>query len=212
MRLVLFGPPGAGKGTQASRLSQTMSLRHISTGVIIRQAINEGSDLGKEAQKYVDKGRLVPGPIVRKLAEDALVSVGLDDFILDGYPRTLEQAEWLTEFSERHNAHLHAVISLQADTETLVKRLSRRRVNRKTGENYHLDYNPPPEDVSPEDIVQRPDDQPDAIRKRIEVYREETYPVEEFYRQRGILVEIDGKGEIDEVFQRILSALKQVSA
>jgi adenylate kinase len=212
MRLVLFGPPGAGKGTQASLLVKREGLTQISTGEILRRAIREGTEVGCEARQYMDAGKLVPGKIVRSLAENAIAAVGYDQFILDGYPRTIEQAEWLTEFLERHDAPLTAVISLEVPDEHIVDRLSRRRVNGETGQTYHLDFNPPPDNVDPSHIVQRSDDQPDAIRKRLSVYRAETMPVRQYFEVHGELCKVDGTGELEEVYQRIRRSISRAKA
>lgn len=203
MRLVFFGPPGIGKGTQATLLARRRDLAHISTGAIIRAAIKADTPLGREARTYVDDGRLAPDELVRDLAETAMAEHGYDDFILDGYPRTLVQARWLTAFLEAHQAPLNAVISLQVPTEIIVERLSRRRVHKVTGENYHLDFNPPPVDIDPALIIQREDDRPAAIRERLEIYHRETEPVVAYYQGRDIFHEIDGVGEIEEVYERI---------
>lgn len=203
MRIALFGPPGAGKGTQAQRLVERHGLTHISTGEIIRAAIKADSPLGQEVKKYANVGKLVPDVVVRKLAEQAITNAGYDAFILDGYPRTVQQAKWLTEFLAEHRKPLDAFISLVVPDDVIVDRLSKRRTHKVTGENYHLEFNPPPEDVDPSMIIQRPDDRPEAIRERIAVYKNETQPVEDYYRQRGTLVEVDGVGALDEVEARI---------
>lgn len=207
MRIALFGPPGAGKGSQAQFLSERQGLTHISTGVIIRRAMKANSPVGEEARSYVEAGQLVPGHVVRTLAEEAIAENGYDGFVLDGYPRTLEQCQWLTEFLEEHDAPLHAVISLEVPNETIVDRLSKRRVHSKTGENYHLDMKPPPADVDPDLIVQRPDDRPEKVRKRLEVYEEETAPVKSYYQERGLYEPVDGVGSFEEVYERIEAVL-----
>ncbi len=203
MRLVIFGPPGAGKGTQATLLEERRGLKQISTGDIIREAMKNETPVGKEAKAYVEQGELVPDEVVRKLAENAIADRGYDDFVLDGYPRTDQQAEWLTEFLTEQDAPLDAVLSLDVPDEVIVRRLGRRRVHAETGETYHLDHDPPPDDVDPELIVQRDDDQPETVRNRIAVYREETEPLKAYYKDRDLLVTVNGEGGIEEVYGRI---------
>lgn len=207
MRLIIFGPPGAGKGTQAGLLEKRRGITQISTGDILREAMDRGTDLGQKAKSYIEAGELVPDELVRKLAEQAIAEEGYDDFVLDGYPRTLQQAEWLTEFLDEHGTPLDAVVSLEVPDEVLVQRLSRRRVHAETGETYHLDHDPPPDDVDPDLIVQRSDDKPETVRNRLSVYREETEPLASYYEERDTLVTVDGVGDIEEVFQRIANVL-----
>lgn len=207
MRIVLFGPPGVGKGSQAALLHDRLGLRHISTGVILRAAIREGTAVGREAKKYVQAGLLVPGIVVRRLAEDELRACGIERFVLDGYPRTIEQAEWLAAFLAENGSALDGVLSLRVPDEIIVDRLSKRRVDPVTGENYHLDFRPPPPDLPVERVVQRSDDRPEAIRKRLRVYSDETSPVQDYYRTHGGLTEIDGVGSFEEVHERIVAAL-----
>lgn len=211
MRLLLFGPPGAGKGTQARKLVDRYNLTQIATGNIIRAAMKNDTPVGREAKSYVEEGELVPDEVVRKLAEGAIADEGYDDFILDGYPRTLQQATWLTTFLSEHDAPLQAVLSLEVDDEEIVDRLSKRRVHAETGENYHLDVNPPPADVDEELIIQRPDDQPDTVRNRLSVYRDQTEPLKAYYRERDLLVPIDGTGTPDEVHERIADTLSTLA-
>lgn len=209
MRLVLFGPPGAGKGTQARLLNERRDLVQIATGDIIREALKQETPLGKKAKSYVEAGELVPDALVRDLAENAIADEGYDDFVLDGYPRTDQQAEWLTEFLDENDAPLNVVISLSVPDDVIVRRLSRRRVHTETGETYHLDHDPPPDDVDPEHIVQRDDDAPETVRNRLSVYREETQPLEDYYETRGLLVRVDGVGGIEEVYGRIAEVLDE---
>jgi adenylate kinase len=209
MRLVIFGPPGAGKGTQAGLLESRRGLVQIATGDIIRSAIKNETPVGKEAKAYVEAGELVPDQVVRKLAENAIADQDYDDFVLDGYPRTTQQAEWLTTFLDDNDAPLDAVLSLTVPDEMIVERLSRRRVHAETGETYHLDHDPPPDDVDPDLIVQRDDDKPDTIRNRLSVYREETEPLENYFEDRDLLVTVDGTGDIQEVYDRIITVLDE---
>ncbi len=209
MRLIIFGPPGAGKGTQASLLETRRGLVQISTGDIIREAMKNETPVGKEAKAYVEKGELVPDTVVRKLAENAIADEDYDDYVLDGYPRTTQQAEWLTEFCEENDTPIDAVLSLSVPDEVIVERLSRRRVHAETGETYHLDHDPPPADIDPDLIVQRDDDQPETVRNRLAVYRDETEPLEEYYESRDLLLTVNGEGDIEDVYERIDSVLDE---
>lgn len=212
MRIALFGAPGAGKGSQAALLIKNEALEHISTGVILRKVILNGSKVGIEARKYMDSGSLVPGAIVRKLAEAAITNANFDQYVLDGYPRTMEQAEWLTEFLDQHDAPLLAIVLLKVPNEVIVNRISKRRVNIKTGENFHLDFKPPPVDIDPEDIIQRSDDRPEAILKRLLVYHHQTQPVEDYYRERDLLLEVNGVGSFEDVHEQIMMSLKELQS
>ncbi|NND70044.1 MAG: adenylate kinase [Rhodothermales bacterium] len=207
MRLILFGPPGAGKGTQASLLKERKNLAHISTGEIIRAAMKSESPLGDEARSFVTAGKLVPDTLVRKLAEDAIARHDNDDFILDGYPRTLQQAEWLDEYLADNLVRLTAVVSLKVEDFIIIDRLSKRRVNKETGENYHLDFKPPPVDVPSKLIMQRRDDLPEAIQTRLKEYRDVTLPLEEYFKSSGRLIEVDGVGSMEAVYERIVAGV-----
>lgn len=212
MRIVLFGPPGVGKGSQAKLLNERCGMAHVSTGILLRTAIRKRTKVGKAAEAMVQEGKLVADDIVRKIAEDALLERNCNDFVLDGYPRTIRQAEWLSEFLEKHEAPLRRVISLTAPDEVIVDRLSKRRVDRVTRENYHLDFKPPPPNLPAGRIIQRTDDRPEIILRRLKQYREETSAVREYYRERGLLSEVHGVGEFEEVHGRILAALEESRA
>ncbi|HYE58732.1 MAG TPA: adenylate kinase [Rhodothermales bacterium] len=211
MNLVLFGPPGIGKGTQSVLLCDRLGLTHVSTGDLLRAALRSENEVGREAKRYIEAGQLVPGPVVRRLAEDRLSELGVEDFVLDGYPRTIEQAEWLTDFLERHATVLDAVISLRGAEDVIVERLSQRRLDPVTGQTFHLLYNPPPPDVPLDRLVQRDDDTPAVIRERLVVYANETAPVEAYYAARGRHFVVDGVGEVEEVYGRILDVLRTVA-
>jgi adenylate kinase len=207
MRLVLFGPPGAGKGTQAKVLKEQFGLSIISTGNLIRTAIREETPLGLKAAATVHRGGLVPDDVVRDLANEAIMATGFRNFILDGYPRTRQQAMWLDAFLEEAGAPLHAVISLDVPDQRIVERLSGRRIHKITGESFSMDMNPPPSGMDPSLIVQRTDDEPEAVLSRLRTYHEETWPVAEWYAARGLLRQVNGVGSLAEVTQRILDQL-----
>lgn len=209
MRLVFFGPPGAGKGTQSKLLVERFGLAQISTGDLFRTALREGTPIGREARRYMEAGKLVPDEVVNRMVQAALERVGCDDFILDGFPRTLPQASWLIAFLAERQAPLSAIICLRVDEEVIVGRLSQRWMDPETGAIYHLGFNPPPPDVPAERLVQRSDDRPEAIRTRLRVYADQTRPIESFLAEQASLVTIDGLGEIEEVHQRILDALQE---
>lgn len=208
MRIALFGPPGAGKGTQASLIGYRFGFRSISTGQLIRSAMSEGTDLGIQAERYVKDGSLVPDDLVSRLAETAIEAFDFDGFVLDGYPRTVGQARSLDEFLNRHDAPLDALISLQVPDAVLIDRISARRVHRETGATYHLVFNPPPADVPPEALVQRPDDHPKAVRHRLEEYRAVTESVIMYYDDHLRLVRLDASGTVSEVAKRVVDVLE----
>ena len=206
MQLILFGPPGIGKGTQSVLLCERLGLTHVSTGDLLRAAMRAGTAVGREAKGYIEAGQLVPGAVVRRLAEDRLREIGVRDFVLDGYPRTVEQADWLTAFLEAEGTTLDAVVSLHGPEDEIVRRLSRRRLHPATGLTYHLDFNPAPAEIA-EELVQRADDAPDVVRRRLQVYADETAPVEAYYHARDRHYVVDGVGAVEEVYGRILSVL-----
>lgn len=206
LRLAFFGPPGAGKGTQARLASARFGLRHISTGRILRVAIKEQTAIGRVAQTYIDKGSLVPDEVVRDLAEDAMRKCDFGGFILDGYPRTERQAKWLMDFLGRNDRPMTAVVHFVLSDDEVIARLSRRRINKETGENFHLDYKPPPLQIR-HLIIQRRDDRPEAIRRRLGVYEAETQPVAQYFQVAGLIHEIDALGSFETVHERVCSLL-----
>ncbi len=211
MRIVLFGAPGSGKGTQAGILEKEFGAVHISTGDTLREAVVKGSAVGMQAKSYMDRGELVPDEVVIAIAKEKLASLGSNGFVLDGFPRTVAQAEALDAVLAELQKPLEAVINLSVDEEELVRRLSGRRVCPKCGEPYHVDSKPPTVadkcDLCGASLVQREDDKPDAIRNRLRVYQEQTAPVLEYYRRKGLLRDVEAKGGIDEITQRIKSLI-----
>lgn len=212
MQFVLFGPPGAGKGTQAKLLSAQFGIPQISTGDILRSAVKNETPLGKKVKAILDRGELVPDEVIVELVEERLSE---DDarngFILDGFPRTLFQAQALENWLKKNHRETLIVVRIKISEEEIVKRLTSRRICEKCGFTYNLIYNPPPEDNRCEkcggQIIQRSDDNEDTIRKRIRVYIEQTTPVIDFYRSRNNLFEVDGNQDVDKVFQDILNFL-----
>ncbi len=215
MELVLFGPPGAGKGTQAALISKEWDIPHISTGDIFRANMRDGTPLGTKAQAYVNKGELVPNDIVIAMTLDR---IGQEDcakgFLLDGFPRDVQQAEKLNEWLEEHGRKLSAVLSIELDDEAIIGRLVARRVCQSCGATYNLEIRPPKVDMVCDrcggEVVQRPDDLRETIENRLKVYKEQTSPVKAFYEKQGVLMEIPGEGEVDEVFGRIKKAVENL--
>ncbi len=213
MRLVLLGPPGAGKGTQAAAVKERLGIPHISTGEMLRGAIAAASAVGEQAKSIVEAGNLVPDDLMAKLVEERLAAPdAAAGFLLDGYPRNLEQALALDAILAGLAAHLDKVMYLTADDAELVRRLSGRRTCGKCGAPYHL-ANAPPRvpgecDVCGGALEQRADDRDEIIARRLAVYRESTAPLVEYYRKRGLLLEVDASGEVAEITGRIIEALR----
>ena len=210
MRLALFGPPGAGKGTQAKFLAEHHGIAHLSTGDLFRAARKAGTPMGQEADRYLRDGRLVPDDVTNGIVAERLDDLEYQGFVLDGFPRTIPQAEWLLAHLEEHEAPLDAVVSLRVPEDNIVERLSRRRTDKETGAIYHLDFNPPPADVPASRLVHRTDDQPEAIRTRLRVYHEQTEPVEAVLKEHVRVLDIDGTGSLNEVQERVQAALSSV--
>lgn len=212
MRLVLLGPPGAGKGTQAKEITKRYNIPHISTGDILRDNIKRGTDLGKKAKEYMDSGSLVPDDIVVSIAKDRLTE---DDcksgFLLDGFPRTVNQACALDEALEEMKIKLDNVINIDVEKEELINRAIGRRICKNCGATYHIKFNPPSEDgkcdVCGEVLYQRDDDTEETVTRRIEVYNNQTKPLIEYYSKKGIIINVDGKQSIEGVFEDIVKFL-----
>ncbi|THV35735.1 adenylate kinase [Glycomyces buryatensis] len=207
MRLVLVGPPGAGKGTQAEIIAERLGVPKISTGDIFRANVSGGTSLGLEAKRYMDAGDLVPDEVTNRMVADRLEQDdALDGFLLDGYPRNTEQAEVLDGLLLAAGVSLDVALELTVDDDEVVRRLSGRRVSKSTGKVYHLEFDPP-EDPESDDLYQRSDDQPETIKNRLKVYAEQTAPIIGYYGARDKLVQIDAIGEVAEVTARALSAI-----
>ena len=209
--LVFLGPPGAGKGTQAKMLSQELGLLHISTGDILRSAVERRTPLGVKAKEYMERGELVPDDLIIALIEEVLPQQG--GFVLDGFPRTVAQAKALDRLLDSKGMSLSAVILFDVPDDTVVERLSGRRICPRCGAVYHVRYNPPREDEICDrcgaKLIQREDDREEVIRKRLSVYREQTAPLVEYYSERDILVKLDASRPIEEIHRRLLEILDE---
>jgi adenylate kinase len=211
VNLVILGAPGSGKGTQASRIAEKASIRHISTGDLLRDAVAKGTEIGKRAAGIMAAGKLVPDEVVLELLRDALSGrkehANRRGWILDGYPRTLAQAEALEGVLERTGEKIDGVVCIELDPEVVVERLSKRRTCASCKAVYHLVSNPPAVedkcDACGGPLVLREDDKPDTIRKRLEVYRQETLPIIALYQKRYRVYRVDGSKPIDEVTSKI---------
>ena len=212
MNLILLGPPGCGKGTQAKILIDTYHIPQISTGDILREAIKKESPLGVEAKAHMDQGALVPDHLVIKIIEERLKQADCSrGFILDGFPRTVAQAEALETTLSEMGSKLEYVFSIDVDDEELIRRLTGRRVCKKCGESYHIEFNPPRQegicDSCQGELYQRDDDKEETIRNRLNVYQDQTSPLINFYQRKDLLHSIDGIGSIDEIKGRLLKVI-----
>ncbi|MBI1729458.1 adenylate kinase [Candidatus Acetothermia bacterium] len=208
-RIVLLGPPGSGKGTQAPRLAKELGVPQIATGDLLRQAVKNGTELGKQAKGFLDRGELVPDELVVGLIDEQLKALnGKKGFVLDGFPRNPSQAKALEGITG-----IDLAVLVDVPRDEVVRRLSARRVCPNCGQIYHLEFRPPKRsgicDVCQGNLVQRSDDKPDVVAKRYDVqYNEQAAPLIESYRKASVLVEVDGRGSIESVFERILSEIQ----
>jgi adenylate kinase len=214
VRLVLVGPPGAGKGTQAQFIASHFAVPKISTGDIFRANVSEGTDLGLEAKKYMDAGDLVPDEVTIGMVTDRLTHEdATEGFLLDGFPRTVHQAEVLDDLLAAKSAAVDVVLELVVDDDEVVRRLSGRRTCRRCGHVWHLDFDPPATagqcDRCGGELFQRDDDSEDTIRHRLEVYADQTSPLIGYYGDRGLLRGVDAAGPVEDVTERAINALRR---
>jgi adenylate kinase len=214
VRLIFLGPPAAGKGTQARRLAVQFSIPHISTGDILRAAINQGTYLGREAKRYMDQGALVPDDVMIGIIKERLRNKDCTGgFILDGFPRTIPQAEALSKLLKSMKTPLNYVVNMVVPVEEIVRRLSGRLTCQNCGRMFNLMLDPPKTlgrcDCCGGPLIQRADDRIDTVHDRLEVYRQSTQPLIEYYAARGLLTTIDGTGTIDTIAKRIGEAVSR---
>lgn len=212
MIIILLGPPGAGKGTQAGAISSKYNIPHISTGDIFRANLKEGTPLGLEAKKYMDAGALVPDELVVRIVGDRLDAPdAAGGALLDGFPRTVGQAEALSDYLGRKGRRVDHCLCLEVPDAALVSRLAGRRMCRECGAGFHVEFSPPPADGRCSqcggEIYQRDDDMEATIQNRLKVYHEQTSPLAAWYKERGLLRTIDGQGPVEEIKKRIFAAL-----
>ncbi|MDA3931786.1 MAG: adenylate kinase [Tenericutes bacterium] len=215
MNLLIMGKPGAGKGTQAKKILDHFNLTHISTGEIYREEIKKGSYIGQEAKKYLDQGNLVPDKMTNDIVRGVLSTTEFENgFMLDGYPRTISQAEALDEMLNKRQIQLTAVINVDVDDDIISDRMSGRRVCSNCGETYHLEYQQPKVDgvcdVCGHQLIQRPDDLKESVLNRLKIYKNKTQPLLDYYEQKDLLRVIDGENSSDRVFEDILKKLGEL--
>jgi adenylate kinase len=212
-RLVFLGPPGAGKGTQAAQVAEAFGLSHISTGELFRQAVRRGDELGRVVKRYMEEGKLVPDEVVMELVRQSMAGLGDDPgFVLDGIPRTVRQAQGLADLLNHRGIPVQAAVFFDIDEETVLRRLSGRRECPTCGRNYNVFSNPPHTpgvcDVDGTPLVQRPDDEPSVVRRRLQVYTAQTAPVVDFYRQAHLLYRVDANLSPEEIFDALCDILR----
>ena len=217
MRIVLLGPPGCGKGTQAKEIVSSYNIPQISTGDMLRLAVKNGSPMGKEAKKFMDEGLLVPDKVVIGIVEERLQGSDCQDgFILDGFPRTIPQADALEEVLKKIGRPLQGVISFEVDDAILIERLSGRRICKECGCGYHVSFDPPRVegkcDKCGGELFQRDDDKRETIKERLEVYRRQTASLLSYYKEKGLLFSVDGTNDIGKVRNDVQDVILKIRA
>ena len=213
MNILLFGPPGAGKGTQSALLVEKMGYLHISTGDLFRAAIKNQTALGKEAKSYMDNGQLVPDSVTIGMVDEKLKSIGDQKFILDGFPRTVPQGDALDSLLKKASKKIDKAIFLEVPRDQIVKRLSGRRMTADGKNVYHIEFSPPKQpgvcDITGEKLIQRDDDKEEVIQARLAAYDKSTSPLKDYYRAKGSLQIVDGTGAAENVLSRIQTILSE---
>ena len=213
MKIIMLGAPGAGKVTQAKMLADKYKIPHVSTGDIFRANIKNGTELGTKAKVYMDQGMLVPDELTCDLVVDRIKQDDCKDgYILDGFPRTIPQAECLDKALDALNDKIDFAVNVEVPDENIIRRMSGRRACLSCGRTYHIVYNPPKEegicDECKKELVLRDDDKPETVEKRLKVYHEQTQPLIDYYRNKGVLAEVDGTRDMQEVFTAITDVLE----
>ena len=212
MKIVMLGAPGAGKGTQAKRIAEKCGIPHISTGDIFRANIKAGTELGKKAKEYMDQGGLVPDEVTIGMLMDRIHEADCKNgYVLDGFPRTIPQAESLTEALAKEGGKIEAAVDIEVPDENIVSRMGGRRACLSCGATYHVVYNPPKQegvcDVCGQPLVLRDDDKPETVQHRLSVYHAQTQPLIDYYGAAGVLKTVDGTKDMDQVFEDIMAVL-----
>ncbi|MGT2829898.1 adenylate kinase [Streptococcus hillyeri] len=213
MNLLIMGLPGAGKGTQAAKIVERFGVAHISTGDMFRAAMANQTEMGKLAKSYIDKGELVPDEVTNGIVKERLAQTDIAEkgFLLDGYPRTIEQAYALDQTLAELNITLDGVINIEVNPDSLLERLSGRIIHKVTGETFHKVFNPPAGDYNEDDYYQREDDKPETVKRRLDVNIAQGEPILAHYREKNLVHDIQGNQEIDSVFadvEKVISSLK----